>query len=442
LIRSLANFFTRIMQRWIPDAFLFAIILTFVVLIGGVVAEDRSVNQMIDYWGGGVWNLLTFSMQVILTLVTGHVLAQTSLVHGSLRKLAGVARTPGQAIVVMAVIALICGWINWGFGLIASGLFAREIAQRVRGVHYPLLVAAAYSCMLVWHAGLSGSIPLKIAVADGDSISQLMGGQSIPVSETIFSGPVLIICAVLLATVPFVFRLMMPVAEQVREIPASLRKPGPVKIPVQGEMTPAERLENSMLISLLLGGMGAYYLMGYFIDGGKLGLNILNMIFLVLGILLQKTPANYLRALNDAIHSTSGIVLQFPLYAGIMGMMVNSGLAVSVSEWFVSISTADTFTLFTFLSAGIVNFFVPSGGGQWAVQAPIVMPAAQSLGVPLNQVAMAVAFGDAWTNMVQPFWALPLLGIAGLGIKDIMGYCTVVLLWSGMVMGLGMLLLF
>jgi short-chain fatty acids transporter len=146
--------------------------------------------------------------------------------------------------------------------------------------------------------------------------------------------------------------------------------------------------------------------------------------------------------LNEAIKSTTGIVLQFPLYAGIMGMMVSSGLAASISEWFISISTVDTFTLFTFLSAGIVNFFVPSGGGQWAVQAPIVIPAAQALGVPLNQAAMAVAFGDAWTNMIQPFWALPLLGIAGLSIKDIMGYCTVIVIWSGLLIGLSMVFIF
>jgi short-chain fatty acids transporter len=170
-------------------------------------------------------------------------------------------------------------------------------------------------------------------------------------------------------------------------------------------------------------------------------LNTVNFIFLVMGLLLHRSPASYLAALNEAVKGVSGIVLQFPLYAGIMGMMVQSGLAVSMSEWFISISTADTFTLFTFLSAGVVNFFVPSGGGQWAVQAPIVIPAAQALGIPLNQVAMAVAFGDAWTNMVQPLWALPLLGIARLGIKDIMGYCTVALLWSGLVYSLGMVFL-
>lgn len=442
MIQSLANFFTRIMQRWLPDAFLFAVILTFVVLISGVVAEDKSVNQMINFWGDGIWNLLTFSMQALLTLVTGYVLAKTPFVKSILRLISGVARTPGQAIVLMTVIALLCGWVNWGFGLIASGLFAREIAQRVNGVHYPLLVAAAYSGMLIWHAGLSGSIPLKVAVADGDSLGELLGGRSIPVGETIFSSEVLTICALLILTVPIVYRLMMPPADQVTEIPADLRDEEVEAPKSASEMTPAEKLENSMLISLLLSGMGLYYIVGYFMDGGKLGLNSLNMIFLMVGLLLQRTPANYLRALNEAIRSTTGIVLQFPLYAGIMGMMVSSGLAVSISEWFISISTADTFTLFTFLSAGIVNFFVPSGGGQWAVQAPIVIPAAQTLGVPLNQAAMAVAFGDAWTNMVQPFWALPLLGIAGLGIKDIMGYCTVILLWSGFVMGLAMIILF
>lgn len=442
MVQSLANFFTRIMQRWLPDAFLFAVILTFVVLLGGVLAEGKTPHQMINYWGTGLWNLLTFSMQVMLTLVTGHMLAQTPAVHGALRSVAGIAKTPGQAIVMMTLIALFGCWINWGFGLIASALFAREMALRVKGVHYPLLVAAAYSGMLIWHAGLSGSIPLKIAVDDGGTLGQLLGGHTVPVTETIFSGPVLLICAVILVTLPLINRLMMPKAEEVREIDAHTLEQGAVQIPVHGELTPAERMENSRVISLLLGIMGGYYLVMHFVDGGKLGLNTVNMIFLVLAILLHKTPANLLKALHDAIRGTSGIVLQFPLYAGIMGMMVQSGLAVSVSEWFVSISTAQTFPLFTFLSAGIVNFFVPSGGGQWAVQAPIVLPAAESLGVPLNQAAMAVAFGDAWTNMVQPFWALPLLGIAGLGIKDIMGYCCVALIWSGLVMSLGMLLLF
>lgn len=448
MIQSLAGFFTRIMQRWLPDAFLFAVLLTFVVLIAGIVGENKSPHEMVTYWGGGIWNLLTFSMQIMLTLVTGHVLAQAPLIKRGLRAIAGLAKTPSQAIMLVTGMALICCWINWGFGLIAGALFARETARRVEGVHYPLLVASAYSGMLIWHAGLSGSIPLKIAVADGGTLGEMMQGQFVPVSETIFSGPSLLICLIILVTLPLINRFMIPPEAETKtlklvtdntDVDESAERSGGA--PGQ-TLTPAEKLENSRIVSLLLGGMGLYYLITYFMAGGKIGLNNVNLIFLVLGLLLHHSPAGYLQALKEAIQGTAGIVLQFPLYAGIMGMMVKSGLAVSVSEWFVSISTAETFPLFTFLSAGLVNFFVPSGGGQWAVQGPIVMPAAESLGVPLNQAAMAVAFGDAWTNMIQPFWALPLLGIAGLGIKDIMGYCTVALLWSGFVMGLGIWLFY
>lgn len=440
MVRSLSNFFTGIMQRWLPDAFIIAIVLTFVVLIGGVLGQGHTPAKMIEFWGDGVWNLLVFSMQVTITLVTGSVLAQTAVVKKGLKKLASLAKTPSQAIILMTAIALICCWISWGFGLITSALMAREIAKQVKGVHYPLLVASAYSGMLIWHAGLSGSIPLKIAVSDGDVLGTLMNGVTIPLSETIFSWEVMTICLVLFITLPILNRLMMPNADDTIEIHPD--QSGEIEeISVQ-ENTPASRIENHRLPTLLLGLLGGYYLLSYFMDGGKIGLNTINFIFLVLGLLLHRSPASYLSALNEAVKGVSGIVLQFPLYAGIMGMMVKSGLAVSMSEWFISISTADTFTLFTFLSAGIVNFFVPSGGGQWAVQAPIVIPAAQSLGIPLNHAAMAVAFGDAWTNMVQPLWALPLLGIARLGIKDIMGYCTVALLWSGLVYTLGMVLLF
>lgn len=440
MVRSLSNFFTGIMQRWLPDAFIIAIVLTFVVLIGGVLGQGHTPAKMIEFWGDGVWNLLVFSMQVTITLVTGSVLAQTAVVKKGLKKLASLAKTPSQAIILMTAIALICCWISWGFGLITSALMAREIAKQVKGVHYPLLVASAYSGMLIWHAGLSGSIPLKIAVSDGDVLGTLMNGVTIPLSETIFSWEVMTICLVLFITLPILNRLMMPDADDTIEIHPD--QSGEIEeISVQ-ENTPASRIENHRLPTLLLGLLGGYYLLSYFMDGGKIGLNTVNFIFLVLGLLLHRSPASYLSALNEAVKGVSGIVLQFPLYAGIMGMMVKSGLAVSMSEWFISISTADTFTLFTFLSAGIVNFFVPSGGGQWAVQAPIVIPAAQSLGIPLNHAAMAVAFGDAWTNMVQPLWALPLLGIARLGIKDIMGYCTVALLWSGLVYTLGMVLLF
>ncbi len=440
MVRTLSNFFTTIMQRWLPDAFIFAIILTFIVFLAGTLGEGQSPSNMVQFWGDGVWNLLVFSMQVTISLVTGSVLAQTTAVKRVLRALASLARNPSQAILLMTFISLICGWISWAFGLIASALMAREIARHVKGVHYPLLVASAYSGMVIWHAGLSGSIPLKIAVSDGDVLSKLMNGVTIPLSETIFSWQVLLISGLVLVTLPVIFRMMMPPPGETQEVDS--QQLGEVEqVPIRTN-TPSDRIENSRLPTMLLGLLGGYYLVEFFLNGGSVGLNTLNLIFLVSGLLLHRSTTSYLFAVNEAVKGLSGIVLQFPLYAGIMGMMAQSGLAASVSSWFIEISTPNTFNLFTFLSAGIVNFFVPSGGGQWAIQAPIVIPAAQSLGIPLNQAAMAIAFGDAWTNMVQPFWALPLLGIARLGIRDIMGYCTVALLWTGLVYGLAMIFIF
>ena len=440
MIRRTSKFFAHIMERWLPDAFVIAIIITFIVLITGVLTQDYSATHMVRLWGDGVWDLLVFSMQVTITLFTGSVLAQTEAIREGLKKIASIAKTPEQAIVLMTMIALICCWISWGFGLIASALMARQIALQVKGVHYPLLVASAYSGMLVWHAGLSASIPLKIAATDGDELSALLKGNAIPLSETIFSWESLTICLILFITLPLINRLMLPPPTETIEVE-------PHKIGINANTgikinTPANYVENHRLPTFLLGLLGTYYLVDYIAHDGAIGLNTINFIFLVAGLLLHQSSASYLTALSEAVKGLCGVVLQFPLYAGIMGMMVGSGLAASMSGWFVSISNADNFALLTFLSAGLVNIFVPSGGGQWAIQAPIVIPAAQSLGVPLHQAAMAVAFGDAWTNMIQPLWALPLLGIARLKIRDIMGYCTVTLIWSGLVFVLGMIFLF
>ncbi len=445
MIQTLAKFFTGIMQRWLPDAFLFAVLLTLVVFVSGVLFEQQSIMEMTQYWGNGLWDLLAFSMQMIFILVTGHALANSNVIKNLLHQIAKLATTPTKAVVLTTLVATIASWLNWGFGLVVGGIIARHIAQNNSKVHYPLLVAAAYSGFLVWHAGLSGSIPLKIATPGQDALGSLIANQAIPVSETLFSWPVIIIVLFLLVTLPLLNLLMMPNQDEVQPIQLKQNNASTAKETAQKnstKQTPAEKMETSPVISMLLAGLGILFLINHFREGGGLGLNTINLLLLSLGLIFHVNTRNYLQALQEAIQSVTGIVLQFPLYAGIMGMMIHSGLASSLSQWFINHSTAETFSLLTFISAGIVNFFVPSGGGQWALQAPIVIPAAQSLGVPLNQVAMAVAFGDAWTNMIQPFWALPLLGIAGLKIKDIMGYCTVTLLWSGLVIGLGIFFLF
>ena len=441
MIKSLAASFSKIVRRWLPDAFLFAVILTFIVFLFGIVFQKQAPIDMVKFWGQGFWKLLAFAMQMVLVLVTGHTLAKTRMVQSVLKAISSLAHTPSQAIMVTTFIALVACWINWGFGLIVGALLAKQMAKKIKGIHYGLLVASAYSGFIIWHAGLSGSIPLKVAQVSKNFMSEITGGAVVPVGETIFAWQNLLICVILLISLPVINMMMMPDADEIVEIDPSLLDIPGESSPDKQAMTPAEKLENRVIISMLLGLFGFSYIVYYFVNGGTLGLNSVNMIFLFAGIVLHGTPANFLRATNEAIKNTAGIVLQFPLYAGIMGMMVHSGLASSISQWFVQVSTVTTFPFFTFLSAGIVNFFVPSGGGQWAVQGPIVMPAAKALGVPLGKAAMAIAWGDAWTNMIQPFWALPLLGIAGLGIRDIMGYCVVALLWGGFVISLVLMFL-
>lgn len=446
MIRALGRFFSKIAKRYLPESFIFAAILTVIVFLLGLLSTPKGggsngVLDMTAYWGKGFWKFLTFSMQMVMILITGSALANSKPVKKALSSIASMATTPATAIILTSFVASICCWFNWGFGLIVGALFAKEIAKKVRGVHYPLLVASAYSGFLLWHAGFSGSIPLKIAGAD-KILKEFAGGISIPTSQTIFYWQTLLMVVLLIAVLMLINYLMMPKnpAEIIEVDPKLFEDEEEEEVIARKDMTPAQKMENCVAISMLIGILGLGYVIYHFAKGGTIGLNIVNLIFLTLGIFLHVKPIRYVKAINDAIKSCGGIALQFPFYAGIMGMMIHSGLADAISRFFVSISTKHTFPLFTYISAGVVNFFVPSGGGQWGVQGPIVIKSATQLGVPLHKATMAIAWGDAWTNMVQPFWALPLLGVARLGIRDIMGYTTVILLVSGVVSAVMLLL--
>lgn len=440
-MKLIASFFDKIAQRYLPDAFIFAVVLTLAVFVMGIAFEDQSPVNMVQYWGEGFWGLLAFAMQMVIVVVTGYVLANTPLVKGVLEKISGYARTGPQAIILVTIVAMVGSLINYGFGLVVGALIAIEVAKKVPNVSYRLLVASAYSGYLIWHGGLSGSVPLLIAT-EGHFLENVMG--VVPIGETIFSSFNIFIVVVIFITLPFVNRFMykdndfksVALSEpRLDEVTESLDAAGS-----NDKSTFAERMENSRVISILIGVLGiSFIIYHFFTKGFDLNLNIVNFIMLFLGILLHRTPRQFLKCINDASKNASGIILQFPFYAGIMGMMVNSGISASMSNWFVQISNEFTFPLFTFLSAGVVNFFIPSGGGQWAVQGPIMIPAGIEIGVDVAKVAMAVAWGDAWTNMVQPFWTLPLLAIAGLKVKDIMGYCAVVLIYSLFPIAIGLL---
>lgn len=432
MLRALSRPAVKLVERYLPDPYIFVLLLTLIAAAAAIAIERQSPMAVLTYWGDGFWNLLSFSMQMLLVLVTGFMLASSPPVKRLLASLATVARNAGAAIILVTLVSLAASWINWGFGLVVGALFAKELARQIK-VDYRLLVASAYSGFVVWHGGLAGSVPLTIAT-DGHFAMEQIG--IIATSETIFSAFNLIIVAALFVAVPLVNRMMLPgERESVYIDPALLGDDHHQRPRIT---RPAERLENSATLALLVGVPGLIYIVSYFVGGGGLNLNIVNFMFLFLGIVLHRTPQSLLNSLHEGIKGGAGIVIQFPFYAGIMAIMIQSGLAETMSRAMISLATETTLPFWTFISAGIVNMFVPSGGGQWAVQAPVVIPAAQALGVDIPRAAMAVAWGDAWTNLLQPFWALPVLGIAGLKAKDIMGFCLIQLIVTGVIIAIGL----
>ena len=443
MLKKISNGCVHIVQRYLPDPFIFCILLTIVVFIAAIPAAGATPLQVVGFWGTSIWSLLAFSMQMALVLVLGTAMATAPPVKRLLDKIAGVAKTPFSAIVLVTVVGTVASWLNWGFGLVVGALLAKSIAKKVKGVDYRLLIASAYSGFVVWHAGLSGSIPLTITEVT-EAVTAATGGaltESIGMDRTVLSPWNLIACLIILILMPLLNAKMHPAADEVVTVDPKLLVEE--EVTVRKASTPAEKLEDCKPLSWLVVIIGVVYLVQYFAAAGNplnaLNLNIVNLIFLVLGVLLNGTPLNYVKAVNDAVKGAGGIVLQFPFYAGIMGIMTGTvteggpSLAGVISNFFVAISNDVTFPLLTFLSAGIVNFFVPSGGGQWAVQAPIVLPATVKMGLDPAVSCMAIAWGDAWTNLLQPFWALPALGIAGLGARDIMGFCVVDLILSGII---------
>lgn len=439
-MKVVVNFFDRMVRRFLPDAFLFAILLTLIVFIMGIVFTGHSTVEVIGFWGDGFWGLLDFAMQMTLIVVTGYILANTKIVKKGLTKLSTFANTPAQAVILVTLVASIASLINYGFGLVVGGLMAVYVVNRVPSMDFRLLVASAYSGFLLWHGGLSASAPLLVAT-DDHFLADTMG--SIPVVDTIFSSFNIFIIVVLLVTLPVINWLLLKTRDpnqKFQEFANLSYDESHVEEPEPEEKTPATRLENSQIISMLIGALGLAYTVYFFATNGfNLDLDIVIFIFLFLGIILHKTPRRFLNSISDGVKNAGSIIIQFPFYAGIMGIMQDSGLSESLSLWFVSISNDFTFPLFTFISAGIVNFFVPSGGGQWSVQGPVMIPAALEIGASTAKTTMAVAWGDAWTNMIQPFWALPMLAIAGLKVRDIMGFCAIILIYSFFPIAIGLL---
>ncbi len=430
MLRTITRICVRYAERYIPDPYLYALLLTFITAAGAWFFTASAPDKIVTAWYDGIWAILAFAMQMALILATGVALADAPLVKRLLHRVASFPTHQAGAAVTVFLVSAFGSWLNWGFGLVVGAILAREVAKRVREIDFGLLVAAAYMGFMVWASGLSSSIALASATPGSAlNIIEKETGKIAGLHETIFAAYNLVPTILIVILIPVLLVLIAPpAAEQRRVDPDALIRADERPEPPPAEKTLASRIENAWIVTALLVTMALYYEWTVVRQRGfTLDINGMIFIALTLGLIFHGRPIRYVRAFNAAARTVGPILLQFPLYGGIMGMMTGTGLAAVIAKSFVAFSTHQTLPFWTFVSSNIISLFVPSGGGHWAVQGPFMIPAAVKLGVDPAITAMATAMGEQTANMIQPFWALPVLAIAGLGIKDIMGYCMIAL---------------
>ena len=443
LSRSTA-FFVYMFERLIPDPYVFAVILTFLAaVLAYAFAPNAASGNILSSWYGGIFQILTFAFQMVLMLVTGYSLASAPVVASALSKLASIPTSARSAISLTVSVAMVASWLNWGLGLVVSALLAREIAKRVR-LDFGWLVAAAYTGFVISTEGLSGSIALSQAThGSALNIVEKVTGQLIPLSQTVFTRFNLIPIAVLFLVLPFVFRYLGPPAAAAQFAdPEKLRAEDQLQKGKEKTDSIGSKLDHAWILNVLLAAFCTAALVAEWIGHGfSLDLNSVIMILLLSGLLLHWTPAAYVAAVQRAARITGSLILQYPLYGGLMGIMTGTGLAGVLAKAFLRFSTAYTLPFYTYLTSLIITLFVPSGGGHWAVQGPFAIPAARDLHASYAATTMAVAMGESVANMLQPFWALPILAIAGIPMRRVMGFMVITFAISGIVFAASLLLL-
>jgi short-chain fatty acids transporter len=452
-----------LVRRLLPDPFVLVLLLTLVALALALFTMDAvpgnagatllgKSSALVKIWTEGFGNaeILKFAMQITLIVITGEAIAASPPAKKILARLVSIPKTATQALLIVTTYAVITGWIHWGFGLVSSALLAREVGRSLalRGVkiHYPLLGTGAYTSMLLWHAGLTASAPLLMNT-EKNFVSDVLGihgaAAKVPLTETIFAETNLIVCAVLVLVVPLLIAAMQPVDEQEIVLPdlATMPKISDDVPPSKSEHpTIAERLDAARALPLATGAVGFSFLFRYLREHGfDLNHNVVNCTFLMLGLMLHPSATSYARAIAQSVRGVSGILLQFPFYGGILAVLSQSGLSEKIAHAFVAMSSAHSLPFFTFVASIATKSFVPSGAGEWAVEGPVMLKAAQALGVPFGKVTMGVAYGNMLGNMIQPFWSLPLLGLMGLRARDIMGYGLVIFVVCFPILGAALL---
>ncbi|MCF6242808.1 MAG: TIGR00366 family protein [Bacteroidales bacterium] len=437
------------LKNILPSPFSIAIILTVISFLLAILFDNSQAvslsyaSKLIGFWEKGFWELLAFSTQMMLILVLGHALALTPLASRFINFIVSFCNTNAKAAGLVTALTVMLSLFNWGLGLIFGAILARKVGEAAKNkgtdLNYPLIGAAGYSGLMVWHGGFSGSAPLKIA-EEGHFLSTSIG--QIPISETILSPMNISVAIALIVILPFAMYLMAKKAgTKDFVLPVNNVADG---LAVEKKPLGAEKLDASKIFArtfALLFIIPSIIKIVKADDLSFLNLNYINFLLFGLALFFHATVKDFLTAVNKAISGSAGILIQFPLYAGIMGIMKYSGLTAVFTGYFIELSSSFIFPVYTLISAGIVNIFVPSGGGQWIVQGPIIVEAAKQLNVPVEKAVMALAYGDQLTNMLQPFWALPLLGITGLKAKELIPY-TLFLMIIGFVLFVSALLLF
>ena len=418
---------SRWFERWFPDPFALALTVGAIVFAASL-ASGASGMEAAHAFGSGFWDLVAFTMQIAMIIVTGYAVAVSPPVYAVIRQMAGVPRTGQGAAAFVAVFSMLSSLVSWSFSLIFSGLLAREVAQRVPGSDYRALGAAAYLGLgSVWALGLSSSAALIMAAPTSlpNSIERISGviplGQTLGLWQSLLMAGVVVVMSVVIAyySAPGTTdaRSMAQMGVPYAPPPAEASRP----------TVPGEWLEYSPLLTLLVSGLGIAYLVREVATLGAsvlLDLNHYIFTFLMAGLLLHWRPRSFVQAVTAAVPSTAGVLVQYPIYAGIVGMMTASGLASRMAEFFVAVSSVHTFPVLVGIYSAVLGLFVPSAGGKWLIEAPYVLEAARTLGAHLGWVVQTYNATEALANLIHPFWMLPLLGVLGLKARDIVGYST------------------
>jgi len=447
--QKFARKFNSRVAYFVPHSFLFAILLTFLAYFLGVLVTYQGPFDMVKYWVHGVWNLLSFSMQMVLLVAAGFSVATAPASQRVLRFLAEIPSTPRGGVMFLTAFTALCSLLHWGLGIIAGAFLAREMGRRIFHVDYPLLVAGAFIGMCAGNLGVFAADPLVIRKAV-PFLEKAMGMAPNP--ELPWS---LIPLAGFLAGVTGVVGVLGFICPEEKEAnppsPPLLERferedraeeisiAAEREIHQKGKLPFGVWLEHSRWPAWLISIMGFSYIVFWFYGRGfTLNLNIVIFVLFTLALSLHDTPMHFLRSLESSARAAHGIIVQFPFYAGTQGMLASSGLAALATGWVLSAAGAATYPTLLYLHAVLLNLFAPTSGSAWEIQGPLVFNAAQSLEINLPRAMQAFSAGEMVGNVIHPFWTIPLMGICGLSVRDIMGYCLLAffvlsIIWVGCV---------